>query len=176
MSQSPTSFSVPKKILLPTDFSASSNAALEAATDLAQHFHAELHLLHIIPAIPNLSGADFFSETSVLEQGRIAIEQRLSASKAILDSKGVNASFNIETGNDVVGNIMRVIERDDIDMIVISTHGLSGWRPVVFGSIAEKVIKLVQCPLLLLHSVTPIETSQSDESTVVPSILPTCEQ
>jgi hypothetical protein len=40
-------------------------------------------------------------------------------------------------------------------MVVISTHGISGWHPLVFGSIAEKVIKLVQCPLLLLRSVKP---------------------
>ncbi|MGD0135863.1 MAG: universal stress protein, partial [Bryobacteraceae bacterium] len=53
----------------------------------------------------------------------------------------------------VVGNIMQVIEREHIDMIVISTHGISGWRPLVFGSIAEKVVKQVQCPLLLLRSV-----------------------
>jgi hypothetical protein len=43
-------------------------------------------------------------------------------------------------------------------MVVISTHGISGWRPLVFGSIAEKVVKLVQCPLLLLRSASP-ETS-----------------
>ena len=36
---------------------------------------------------------------------------------------------------------MQVIEREHIDMIVISTHGISGWRPMVFGSIAEKVVK-----------------------------------
>jgi nucleotide-binding universal stress UspA family protein len=47
---------------------------------------------------------------------------------------------------------MLVIEREHIDMIVISTHGISGWRPLVFGSIAEKVVKQVQCPLLLLRS------------------------
>jgi nucleotide-binding universal stress UspA family protein len=40
-------------------------------------------------------------------------------------------------------------------MVVISTHGISGWHPLVFGSIAEKVIKLVQCPLLLLRSAKP---------------------
>ena len=45
---------------------------------------------------------------------------------------------------------MLVIEREHIDMIVISTHGISGWRPLVFGSIAEKIVKQVQCPLLLL--------------------------
>jgi nucleotide-binding universal stress UspA family protein len=47
---------------------------------------------------------------------------------------------------------MEVVEREHIDMVVISTHGISGWHPLVFGSIAEKVVKLVQCPLLLLHS------------------------
>ena len=52
-----------------------------------------------------------------------------------------------ETGNDVASNIMIVIERERIDMVVLSTHGMSGWRPMVFGSIAEKVVKLVQCPL-----------------------------
>ena len=60
-------------------------------------------------------------------------------------------------GNDVVGNIMMVIDREQIDMIVISTHGMSGWRPAIFGSIAEKVVKLVQCPLLLLRSVEAID-------------------
>jgi nucleotide-binding universal stress UspA family protein len=37
-------------------------------------------------------------------------------------------------------------------MLVISTHGISGWRPLVFGSIAEKVVKLAECPILLLRS------------------------
>ena len=50
---------------------------------------------------------------------------------------------------------MDVVEREHIDMVVISTHGISGWHPLVFGSIAEKVVKLVQCPLLLLRSARP---------------------
>jgi nucleotide-binding universal stress UspA family protein len=50
---------------------------------------------------------------------------------------------------------MEVVDREHIDMIVISTHGISGWHPLVFGSIAEKVVRLAQCPLLLLHSAKP---------------------
>jgi nucleotide-binding universal stress UspA family protein len=53
---------------------------------------------------------------------------------------------------------MEVIDREQIDMVVISTHGISGWHPLVFGSIAEKVVKLVRCPLLLLRSAKPRET------------------
>jgi nucleotide-binding universal stress UspA family protein len=51
---------------------------------------------------------------------------------------------------------MKVIERENIDLVVLSTRGMSGWRLEVFGSIAEKVVKLVQCPLLLLRSVKAV--------------------
>jgi nucleotide-binding universal stress UspA family protein len=50
---------------------------------------------------------------------------------------------------------MEVVGREHIDMLVISTHGISDWHPLVFGSIAEKVVKLAQCSLLLLRSAKP---------------------
>jgi nucleotide-binding universal stress UspA family protein len=73
----------------------------------------------------------------------------------------MKATSTVETGNDVAGNIAKVVDRENIDMVVISTHGVSGWRPMVFGSIAEKVLKLVQCPLLLLRSVKPEESAKA---------------
>ena len=147
----------PTKIILPTDFSPSSDAALETATDLARHFEAELYLLHVIPMLPIVSGMEFptqfYPEQEFLQDAIKHAEQRLADSSSALVMKGLKASSKVEIGNDVVGNIMMVIEREKIDMIVLSTHGISGWRPIVFGSIAEKVVKLVQCPLLLLRSV-----------------------
>jgi nucleotide-binding universal stress UspA family protein len=141
-----------KKILLPIDFSPSSEAALEAATGLAEQFHAGIHLVHIIPEIPDFNGSDFFPETAVLQERRETVEEKLDARKEQLMLKGVAASFSIETGNDIVGSMMRVIKREKTDMVVISTHGMSGWHPLVFGSIAEQVIKQVNCTLLLLQS------------------------
>ena len=141
-----------KKILLPIDFSPSSEAALEAATGLAEQFHAGIHLVHIIPEIPDFNGSDFFPETAVLQERRETIEEKLDARKEQLLLKGVGASFSIETGNDIVGSLMRVIKREQTDMVVISTHGMSGWHPLIFGSIAEQVIKQVDCTLLLLQS------------------------
>jgi nucleotide-binding universal stress UspA family protein len=139
-------------ILLPIDFSPSSETALEAATGLAQQFHAGIHLVHIIQEIPDFSGSDFFPETAVLQERREAIEQQLRACQEQLMLKGVQTSFSIETGNDIVGNLLRVIKLEKADMVVISTHGLSGWRPLILGSIAEQVIKQVDCTLLLLQS------------------------
>jgi nucleotide-binding universal stress UspA family protein len=145
---------IPSRILLPTDFSPSADAALEMATDLAQHFHAELCLLNVIPMFPTTTAYDFFPETEFLEQARRYAETQFTSRQRALVSKGVHAKVCIESGNDVAGNIIMVIDREDIDMVIISTHGVSGWRPLVFGSIAEKVVKLVQCPILLLRSVS----------------------
>ncbi|MGB6132743.1 MAG: universal stress protein [Acidobacteriaceae bacterium] len=148
---------IPRRILVPLDFSPSSDAALEMATDLAQHFHAALHLVHVVPMFPLdkgtefFSGVKFFDNAALLEGVKTNTDQHLAPCLSALISRGIEASSSIEVGNDVAGNI--VIEREHIDMVVISTHGISGWHPVIFGSVAEKVIKLVKCPLLLLRSV-----------------------
>lgn len=150
-STSNTAFSA-SKLLVPIDFSPSSEAALEAAAGVAQQFHAAIHLVHVISETPNFNGSDFFPVTSLLEEDRETIEEQLDARKKQLALKGVAASVSIEESNDIVGSLMRVIQREHADMVVISTHGVSGWRPLILGSIAEQVIRKVRCTLLLLQS------------------------
>ena len=147
--------SIPTKILLPIDFSPSSQAALEMAADLAQHFHAELYLVNVIPFFPTTTFPDLIPETEFIQAERTFAERHLAKCHAVLTARGVKSASSVEVGNDVAGNIMEVVEREHVDMVVISTHGISGWHPLVFGSIAEKVVKLVQCPLLLLRSAKP---------------------
>jgi nucleotide-binding universal stress UspA family protein len=147
--------SIPTKILLPTDFSPSSKTALDMAADLAEHFHAELYLVNVIPFFPATTMPDFVPEEAFLKDARTHAEAHLSKGVAVLTARGIKTSYSVEIGNDVAGNIMEVVDREHIDMIVISTHGISGWHPMIFGSIAEKVVKLAQCPLLLLRSAKP---------------------
>jgi nucleotide-binding universal stress UspA family protein len=147
--------SIPTRILLPIDFSPSSQAALEMAANLSLHFQAELYLVNVIPFFPTTTLPDLIPETEYIQEARSFAERHLAKCHAALLAKGVKSSSSVEVGNDVVGNIMEVVEREHIDMVVISTHGISGWHPFVFGSIAEKVVKLVQCPLLLLRSAKP---------------------
>jgi nucleotide-binding universal stress UspA family protein len=155
------SSSIPTRILLPIDFSDSSVAALDMATDLALHFHAELYLVHVIPFFAATTFPDFVPEQSFLEGARTKAEQSLGNCQKVLAARDVKSTFSVETGNDVAGEIMEVAEREHIDMLVISTHGISGWHPLVFGSIAEKVVKLVECPLLLLRSAKPESAAKS---------------
>jgi len=137
---------IPTKILVPIDFSPSSHVALETAMELAQKFNAELFLLNVI------------SESCNVEEAKSLAEKHLGISSAALECKGIKGKVAVEVGNDVAGNLLEAAERENCDLVVISTHGVSGWYPVVFGSIAEKIVKLVQTPLLLLRTEKP-ETS-----------------
>ena len=105
MSQRLAPYSVPTKMLLPIDFSSSSDAALQMATDLAQHFHAELCLLHVVPIFSLDTTAEYVPDTEFLQDARNRSEQRLEACVAVLVAKGLTARSVIEIGNDVVGNI-----------------------------------------------------------------------
>jgi nucleotide-binding universal stress UspA family protein len=137
---------IPAKILLPIDFSPSSHLALEQATVLAQHFHAAIQLVHVIP------------EDANLEEAKKEAEERFAVSVAGLTAKGIKASSLVEVENDVAGCILDVIDREKVDMIVISTHGTTGWHPLVFGSIAEKLVRLVHIPLLLVRTEKPVSS------------------
>lgn len=134
---------VPAKILLPIDFSSSSHAAIEHTTVLAQQFHAEIVLVHVI------------SETVNSDEARALAEKHLATSVASLAAKDIKATSVIEEELDVAGAILDVIEREKVDLVVVSTHGTTGWHPLIFGSIAEKLVKLVSVPLLLLRTAKP---------------------
>ena len=162
--------SVPTKLLVPIDFSSSSHAALDMATDLARHFHASLYLLNVIPMFPINTGVDYYPEDAVIQGADRYARERLTILVEDLRSNGIAAAFDVQVGNDVVGNIMMVIEREHIDMVVLSTHGMSGWRAVLFGSIAEKLVRLVQCPVLLLH--TPKPAIGTEQAVHVPRAQP----
>lgn len=134
---------IPARILLPIDFSPSSHKALEEATVLAQHFHAEVYLVHVV-----------LDDCNVEEAKKDAADH-FAVSVAGLTAKGIKATFSVEVDTDIAGCILDVIEREKIDMLVVSTHGTTGWHPLVFGSIAEKLVKLVHIPLLLVRTEKP---------------------
>ena len=143
MSEAYAFSTIPAKILLPIDFSPSSHEALEQATVLAQHFHAEVYLVHVV------------QEGCNLETEKKEALDRFTVSVAGLTAKGIKATSSVEIDNDIAGGILDVIEREKIDLIVVSTHGTTGWHPLVFGSIAEKLVKLVHIPLLLIRTEKP---------------------
>jgi nucleotide-binding universal stress UspA family protein len=160
MSGNNSSSVVPTRILVPIDFSPSSHAALDAAAELAEKFHAEVFLLSVIPEFPNVSLPDSIAEAAVIERARREADDRFGVSQKALSAKGIIVKSSVEVSNDIAGTILDAIEREQADLVVITTHGLSGWYPHVFGSVAEKIVKLAPCPLLLLRTPKPETTAK----------------
>jgi nucleotide-binding universal stress UspA family protein len=143
----------PKLIFSPIDFSDSAQGALDVAADFATRFGAELLLAHVVPAIPDLP-----TDVSPLEEGEYdqsladAAAKRLSDLVAALAQKNVKACTAVGTGNDVGMELVRIAEHNHADMIIIATHGMTGWHKIAFGSVAEKVVKQASCPVLVLRA------------------------
>ena len=143
----------PKLILAPVDFSDHSHAAIDVAADYASRLGAEVLLVHAVPAIPKLPNpALIFHEAEYEDQLRKEAEQRLKALADDLAKKGVRARTEVGVANDVGMEILRIGEHNHADLIVIATHGMTGWHQLAFGSVAEKVVKLATCPVLLLRA------------------------
>jgi nucleotide-binding universal stress UspA family protein len=153
---------IPAKILVPIDFSPSSHHALDAAAELAQKFGAELYVLHVIPKYAAVALPEGVSDETIVDQAKKTAVKNFELTEKSLKSKGVKATTNTEVGADVAATILDVIERENANLVVFTTHGLSGWYPQVFGSIAEKLVRLSTCPVLLLR------TPEPESSAVVP--------
>jgi nucleotide-binding universal stress UspA family protein len=150
----------PKVIMSPIDFSEPSSDALKEATELAVCFKSELLLVNIVPAIPKLpSPGLLFSEREYEEALHKNAVDKLDAMIRTIGQRGVTARSAVGTANDVSGELLRIAEHNAVDLIVIATHGISGWRRLAFGSVAEKVVRLASCPVLLLRA------QQADEQT-----------
>jgi len=143
-----TSFSI-KKILVPIDFSETSLLAIEHAGFTAQLFKAELVLLHvmekhwekfniIVPNIPVTKPSGLVNE----------IEKRLEDIAFDIQSRYGVKSECITTDGTIFHEIISIGKEYNIDLIIMGTHGLSGFVEFFLGSNAYKVTTLAECPVL----------------------------
>ena len=138
-----------KKLLCPTDFSEPSREALKVAVELASHFGAQLGLVNVVPVIPVLSRGPYYAfQVPEYEQMLYAdANARLDELVGEVTTPGTTIRTIVVHG-DAASEIVRIAEKENVDMIVIATHGMTGWRRVVFGSVAERVVRLAKCPVL----------------------------
>ena len=141
-----------KTILCPTDFSEPAREALNVASDLAQHFGAEIRLLHVVPVLPPLPPDPNFVFKVPEYEGFLhaEAEKNLQTLSTDLSGKSLRVTTSVAHG-DAAGEIIRAAETQKVDMIVISTHGATGWERLLFGSVAEKVVRLASCPVLTIR-------------------------
>lgn len=139
------------KILCPTDFSQASQKAIGEAVELALSFKATLCLVHVVPVLPPApTDPNFVFQVPEYERAlHVDGERQLKVLAAELAAKGVPVHTIVGHG-DAGSEIVRIANDEGSDLIVIATHGTTGWRHVMFGSVAEKVVRRAHRPVLTI--------------------------
>jgi nucleotide-binding universal stress UspA family protein len=155
----------PKLIMSPIDFSEPSDEALKAAVDLAALLGSELLLVHVVPVIPKLpSFKDIFHEGQYEEELLKEARNRLDAMVRKVSERGLAAKAEVGMANEVGMELLRIAEHNHVDLIVISTHGMTGWHKLAFGSVTEKVVRLATCPVLVMRAQQDARSSEAQKS------------
>lgn len=146
-----------RRILVPLDGSALAEQALPPAVELASHAHAELILLRV-NAYPVELGPEFIpvglplsSVSQQLEAERTVATQYLAAAIAQIDHRELLISPSVVTGH-FAEEIVRQAAECHADLIVMATHGRSGLRRWMLGSVADKVMHATHVPLMLVRT------------------------
>jgi universal stress protein A len=142
---------IPRRILVPTDLSKEGDRALPALAELAPRLGAELVLLHVIenPLVrPLRSGAARTGYVPAapeqVENVRPELEQRVRGFPA-----GAKVRAEVVTGPNVPAAIHGYAAAEECDTIALSSHGRSGFRRFVLGSVAEEVLRGARVPVLV---------------------------
>lgn len=142
-----------KTILVPTDFSDYAKNALNVAKQIAKATNSEIILLHIIPA-PNpllISGSKQEIKDlqhQFLQEAKDSSQEALK--KQVSETDAVKTRLLTRVGS-IFANINEIVKEEEIDLVVMGTHGVTGMKEIFVGSNTEKVVRTAVCPVLTVH-------------------------
>ncbi len=144
-----------KKILVPTDFSTFADIALDHALELASALDAHITLLHAyeLPVATGFEGGSYLTtETLNLIEASARKALAVARTEALRRWKGPADAIDIELA---IGTpYLRIVEearRGHYDLIVMGTHGRTGLRHLLIGSVAERVVRSADCPVVTVR-------------------------
>jgi len=144
----------PQRILCPTDFSETSNYALQVAIDLARQNQAALIVLHVAATL----GPErlTFAEATTRLQPEAHIEAlRHELHRVVPQQLDLDLHYLLREGDDPAAVIDQVTREHHCDLIVLGTHGRTGLEYLLMGSIAERVVRISPCPVLVAKYLKP---------------------
>ncbi|QCJ48069.1 universal stress protein [Haloprofundus sp. MHR1] len=142
------------RILLPTDGSEAAEAAAPDAFELAETYGAEIHVLYVVDT-RTLATVDLGAErvlTMLEEEGDAAVERLRSRA----EDAGLDVVTAVESGSPA-SIIVDYSEDHDVDLVVMATHGRRGLDRYLLGSVAERVVRGSDAPVLTVRYVTDAE-------------------
>jgi universal stress protein A len=142
-----------QKILFATDFSTNARSAQDYACAFAEQFGAELHVLYVLQDMRLVMpepATMFAVPASNLDEIQASAERALALVPDATWCTGKHVVRATRSGTPFV-EIVRYAEEEQIDLIVLGTHGRSGLPHVLLGSVAERVVRKARCPVLTVR-------------------------
>lgn len=132
-----------RSVLVPIDFSACSLAAFQHAVALASPRRGTVHLLHVVDPV-----ASGLGEVAPIASGVVTrFEDRLHRLSDAAEARDARTESHVVIGS-VEHEILDMVERYAVDLIVMGTHGASGWGHLLLGGTTERVVRRAPCPVL----------------------------
>jgi len=145
-----------KKIVCPTDFSEPARIGVDAAVEMAEKFSAELILVHVMTLASWKS--DSFQRTTNMQRRQANAHEAMT--RLIKEAVPSQIKCRFQVIGDMLlrpaDAIVQLAEEEAADLIVLASHGQSGWGRIFFGSVAESVVRLSICPVLTVKRPTQI--------------------
>jgi len=141
-----------QKVLVPIDFSDYSKNSLRYAVNFAKQFNAEIYLIYVVEPViypPDFSMGQIAIPSVNAEWDERAREELQNLAKTEIP-EGVNVKTILKNGKPFL-EIIDTASEENVDLIIIATHGHSGVEHILFGSTAEKVVRKAPCPVLTLR-------------------------
>jgi nucleotide-binding universal stress UspA family protein len=139
-----------KNILVPIDFSQESLKAVRYAIAFAKRFNSDLLLIHVVEPLSPMAG--FEAVPIAIDEGQRLkdFERRLTQFAAANLPRDIVAQIAVRHGS-AFEEVVSVAKSSPIDLIVASTHGHTGFKRVLFGSTAERLVQHAPCPMLVVR-------------------------
>jgi nucleotide-binding universal stress UspA family protein len=151
-----------QRFLVPIDFSEDANQALEYAIGLASKLGARVTLLHVIQP-PPWGGVDMnvtlpYAYSLFIQNLEAEVAHRMQACLERVTAGGLEGEVAVVRGVPFQ-EILETAKTQQVDLIIMGTHGRTGLQYVLLGSVAEKVVRLAPCPVLVARQPTIVPVS-----------------
>jgi len=140
------------RILVPVDFSPLSKKALQYALRLAREFDADVQLIHVIELdVPPMYEGWMIAPPVISNGSNADSAKKLKQLASSVQTAGMKPVQSIVRTGLPAQEIVEAAKQFDVDLIIIATHGYTGWKHFAIGSTAERVVRAAPCPVMVVR-------------------------
>lgn len=140
-------------ILVPVDGSETSYAAVDKAVEIAKAFNSKVTVVQVLTLDPYIA-AEYITAAQtndLVERARTAILKTLDEAKAKFAAAGIYAETQLLEGQVIYSEIVKAAESLNTDLIVIGSHGRTGFKKLFLGSVAQSILGQANVPVMVIH-------------------------